>query len=322
VVLLCGAVFFRSLPASADNNCKGAHPVMSLGADALSNVTEIRKYSLVPRYKVGPPEDPRQLIESKQVRQMQKSQRMHGANFGRYLRCALVCMAMAGCGGGSDSTSPETSQNGSVPVQTAATSGTPATPAPPPAPAPPGSGTNSPATISGTPGTQAQAGQAYSFTPTVTGSVGTAVTFSVQNKPTWASFNTSSGQLSGTPTNAQAGSYANIVISMSDGTSSQALAPFSITVTAQTASTGTATLSWVAPAKNTDGSPVTNLAGFKIDYGNSAGALTQTVSVSDPAATSYTIQGLTSGTWYFAVSDFTSAGVASALSAVVTKTIQ
>ena len=100
------------------------------------------------------------------------------------------------------------------------------------------------------------------------------------------------------------------------------LAAFSITVTAAPAATGSASLSWDAPTSNSDGSPITSLAGYKIEYGTSANALTQTVTVSDPTATGYTLQGLAAGTWYFAVSDFTSTGAASVISAAVSKTIQ
>ncbi len=84
---------------------------------------------------------------------------------------------------------------------------------------------------------------------------------------------------------------------------------------------GSASISWSAPTANTDGSALANLAGYKIDYGTSADSLTQSVTISDPTATSYTLQGLASGTWYFTVSDFTSAGVVSAFSSVVSKTI-
>ena len=167
-----------------------------------------------------------------------------------------------------------------------------------------------------------QAGQPYSFTPNASDPDGDTLTFSVQNKPSWASFSASSGQLSGTPGNTQVASSSNIVISVNDGQTSQALAPFSITVTAGPSSTGSASLSWTAPTSNTDGSPVTNLAGYKIDYGTSPGALTQTATLSDPAATAYAVQGLASGTWYFAISAFTSGGGASALSSVVSKTVQ
>jgi len=87
-----------------------------------------------------------------------------------------------------------------------------------------------PLTISGTPLTQVIAGSSYSFLPTTSAPSGTALTFSVQNQPAWATFNSSTGELSGTAT--QTGAFSNIVISVSDGVQSSALAAFSITVSA------------------------------------------------------------------------------------------
>jgi nitrite reductase/ring-hydroxylating ferredoxin subunit len=178
-----------------------------------------------------------------------------------------------------------------------------------------------PPAISGTPPTRAQVGTAYSFTPTATSASGKALSFSVQNKPSWASFSIATGQLSGTPATADAGTDGNIVISVSDGTTSAALPAFTITV-ASAPNAGTATLKWVAPSKNTDGSAITNLSGYVISYGLSASSLSQTVSISSPATTSYTVQNLGQGTWYFAVSATETDGTVSALSAVVSKTIQ
>jgi hypothetical protein len=176
-----------------------------------------------------------------------------------------------------------------------------------------------PPTLSGSPSTQAQAGTAYSFTPTASDPNGNALTFSVQNKPSWATFSVSTGQLSGTPGSADVGTDANIVISASDGIASAALGAFTINVAS---APGQATVKWVAPTKNTDGSAITNLAGFVISYGTSASALSQTVNVSNPATTSYTVQNLGQGTWYFAVSSAATDGTQSALSSVVSKTIQ
>src|SRR5207244_3318891 len=102
--------------------------------------------------------------------------------------------------------------------------------APAPAPTPP--------TISGSPATSVVAGQSYSFTPTTTDPSGKTLTFSISNKPSWASFSTGTGQLSGTPAAANVGSYSNIVISVSDGTLSASLAAFSIGVTAAPPVTG------------------------------------------------------------------------------------
>lgn len=91
--------------------------------------------------------------------------------------------------------------------------------------------------------------------------------------------------------------------------------------TGSTAPTGSATVSWSAPTTNTDGSALTDLAGYHIYYGTSATALTQTVNISSAATTSYVLQSLASGTWYFAVSAVTNAGIESARSGVVSKTI-
>jgi len=230
---------------------------------------------------------------------------------GSYVVYLLVSAVVAGCGGAGAGDGTSTAAVSATNPQTAGSSGSSSATA-----------TNSPPTISGTPGTQVQTGQAYSFTPSANDSDGHKLTFSVLNGPSWASFSTTSGQLSGTPSSAQAGNYANFVISVSDGTTSASLPPFSITVNAVPAGTGSATVKWNAPATNTDGSTIVNLAGYQIDYGTSASSLIQSVTISDPTATSYTLEGLATGTWYFAVSDFTSAGTVSALSTVVSKTIQ
>ncbi len=166
--------------------------------------------------------------------------------------------------------------------------------------------------ISGTPATTVQAGSAYSFTPTASDPNGNTLSFSIQNKPSWATFSIASGALTGTPASTNVGTTSNITISVSDGTTSTALAAFSIAVTALppppvTTGTGTATLSWILPTTNTDGSPLTDLAGVEILYGTSATALNQTVMVG-PTATTYTVTTLGSGTWYFTVESYNSAG--------------
>ena len=174
--------------------------------------------------------------------------------------------------------------------------------APPPPSAP---------TISGTPATSVVTGSAYSFKPSTTDPSGGTLTFSIQNKPTWATFDTTTGQLSGTAGNA--GTYASIVISVTNGTTSVSLPTFTITVTPIVA-TGSATLSWTAPTQNTDGTAISGLAGYYIYYGTSASALSQTVQVANPGLLTYTVQGLAAGTWYFSVVAYTSGGAQSAAS--------
>ena len=137
-------------------------------------------------------------------------------------------------------------------------------------------------TISGTPATSVTAGTAYNFQPSGADADGDTLTYTIQNKPTWATFNGSTGRLSGTPTTAAAGVYSAIVISVTDTKDTVSLPAFSITVTAPTTN-GSATLSWTPPTQNTDGSTINNLAGFRIQYGTSASALTQTIEVTTPA---------------------------------------
>jgi len=85
--------------------------------------------------------------------------------------------------------------------------------------------------------------------------------------------------------------------------------------------TATAFFSWVATTENTDGSKLTDLAGYTIYYGTESSALTQTVQVANPAALGYVVTGLAKGTtWYFQVTSYSSAGEESAPSAITSKT--
>jgi hypothetical protein len=91
--------------------------------------------------------------------------------------------------------------------------------------------TNDAPVISGSPATSVNEDSVYSFTPSVTDDdSGDSLSFSITNKPTWASFNSANGQLSGTPTNADVGSTSAIVISVNDGTVTSSLTAFSISV--------------------------------------------------------------------------------------------
>lgn len=180
---------------------------------------------------------------------------------------------------------------------------------------------NSPPTISGTPPTSTAAGSTYSFTPTAGDTDGDSLSFTIQNRPAWAAFNPANGALSGITTSADAGTYSNIVISVSDGLTSASLPAFSITVAQSGSGSGNAEIAWTPPTTNTDGSVLTDLAGYNIYYGTSPTALTQTVRIANVGVTDYILSGLTSGTWYFTVTAYTSAGAESMPSSVVSKTI-
>ena len=164
-------------------------------------------------------------------------------------------------------------------------------------------------------------GQTFTLTPNVSGGNGKTLTFSVANAAPWMTFNTSTGMLTGSPTASDVGTYSNVVISVSDGQQSASAAPFTIQVVAAGAATGTADVSWTPPTTNTDGSTLTDLAGYNIYYGTSPNALNQEVQVPTIGVTNYVISGLTSGTWYFAVTAYSSAGTESSLSNVASKTI-
>lgn len=83
--------------------------------------------------------------------------------------------------------------------------------------------------------------------------------------------------------------------------------------------TGSVTLSWTAPTENTDGTPLTTLAGYNISYGQAATALNQTINISNATARSYVVSGLSGGTWYFTVRAFTTTGAESANSNIASK---
>jgi hypothetical protein len=84
---------------------------------------------------------------------------------------------------------------------------------------------------------------------------------------------------------------------------------------------GSATISWTAPTKNSNGTSLTDLASYKIVFGNSSTSLTKSQSVSDPKATSATVAALATGTWYFAVRAINSKGVESPNSGIAQKSV-
>jgi hypothetical protein len=173
--------------------------------------------------------------------------------------------------------------------------------------------------ISGAPANSVVVGQHYSFQPSATGADSSGLTFSIQNMPSWATFNSTTGQLSGTPTAAEVGTYANIIISASDGTSQSALPAFAVAVTE--AGSASATLSWSPPTENTNGSPLTNLAGYWIKYGTSADSLSEKVQIDNPGIVTYVLSNLSPGTWYFSITAYTATNIESAPSTVASYTV-
>jgi hypothetical protein len=178
---------------------------------------------------------------------------------------------------------------------------------------------NRPPVISGTAPATATVGHAYDFRPLASDADGDPLTFTVSGKPSWAGFNAATGQLAGTPAAGAVGTYPNIRINVSDGTVTTALPAFSITV--EQVANGSATLSWQPPTQRTDGTPLTNLAGYHILYGDTPGNYPNEITLNNPGLTSYVVDNLPQGTWYFVMTAVDSTGAQSDRSGVGTKTI-
>lgn len=233
----------------------------------------------------------------------------------RVALCVLGLFALTGCGGGAPTR--QLAEQSSNPQ---------ASP----------SAVNAAPVISGTPGTALQAGQTYSFQPAASDANGDTLSFSVSNLPLWAAFNSSIGRLSGTPPADAVGIYGAITISVSDGKSTASLPAFQILVTSMPSSnspppplqlpewpggTGSATVRWTPPTANSDGTSLTDLAGYQIRFGSNTGAVGYVINVDNPSVNAYVVENLPSGSWYFAVVAVNASGATSSLSSIVGKQI-
>lgn len=85
------------------------------------------------------------------------------------------------------------------------------------------------------------------------------------------------------------------------------------------AAAGDATLSWSAPTTYTNGSAMSDLAGFRVHYGSSPGSYAQQLDVGK--VTTHKVSNLANGTWYFAVTAYNASGSESAYSSEVSKSV-
>jgi hypothetical protein len=178
--------------------------------------------------------------------------------------------------------------------------------------------------ISGNPAGSVDAGGTYSFTPNATDGDNDDLTFSVNYTPAWLHFNDQTGELSGSPTADDVGSYNDIVISVSDGTDEVSLGGFAITVNAVEAEpdTGSIPLSWVAPTTRTDGSTLrlSDIQGYCIYIGTTRNDLQMVADINQGDRTSYVLDNLELGDYYVAVSVYDQEDNMSSYSNVVLKT--
>jgi hypothetical protein len=187
---------------------------------------------------------------------------------------------------------------GLVLLHGAFTAGDSARPVQATSPVAPGAG-NRPPTISADAPVYARVGQPYRFQPQAADADGDHLTFTAENLPPWAQFDPTTGAISGTPTDSDVGEYESITVAAADAARRTSAAPFSITVVPR--QTVAATLEWEAPMAKGDGSPLDDLAGYRIVYGRSPDDLDHSVYIGDPAQTSYEFTDLPQGVWYFAV---------------------
>jgi hypothetical protein len=186
--------------------------------------------------------------------------------------------------------------------------------------APVSSAANNAPTIQNAGDEYARVGENYVFQPAATDADGDTLSFTASNLPPWASIDPNDGRISGTPGPGDEGVYESIVIAVADAGRRAETAPFSITVVGDVA-TGVATLRWEAPPSKLDGSPLDDLAGYRILYGRKADDLDQSVLINDPAVTSYEFTSLAKGVWYFAVVAVNSGGLEGPPTVVTTKSI-
>lgn len=97
---------------------------------------------------------------------------------------------------------------------------------------------------------------------------------------------------------------------------------YPISITCSDPEDRTATLTWRNPTKNTDGTAYTNPAGTRIHYGRSPDVLDASIDVNDPNLTTFVIDDLDVGEWFFAVTAFNDIGAESALSNLKSKTMR
>jgi len=152
-------------------------------------------------------------------------------------------------------------------------------------------------------------GDTYSFAPRATDADGDALVFEIDHRPSWATFDTTSGRLHGVPTPADVGQSLDVRIGVSDGQHHVWLPPFDLTVRA--VAQGSVLVTWEPPTENTDDSPLQDLTGFNIYWGTDPAQDAGTVAVSGTGISAYRISGLAPGLYQFVTTAVNAQGVES-----------
>jgi hypothetical protein len=155
----------------------------------------------------------------------------------------------------------------------------------------------------------------------VLGSLGVALAGCGSNESGSSTAATSTTSTSTTGSNPQTAADSSTSGSSTSGSTTAG----STTTTGSTAPTTVAgtslTLGWEAPTQNSNGTPITDLAGYKIHYGTASANYTKVVAVSNPSLSRYVLDSLESGTYFFAITAYNSKGIESTLSGEISATL-
>ena len=222
---------------------------------------------------------------------------MHGSKSKNSLSTVtiILTLALAACSNDDGSPSKPAATSGSTATNGSKTGG----------PTTGGSTSTAPLSITGAPNRQVIANQWYSFRPVANNTNGTTPRFGISNQPRWSIFNSATGEVMGTPSSGDIGVYHGVTVTVTAGTQMRAM---SFDVEVVQVGTNSIMISWLAPTENEDGTPLTNLAGYRIRYGPQSGNYTSMVNITNPGLASYVINGLAGGTYYLVLSAVNTSG--------------
>jgi hypothetical protein len=184
-----------------------------------------------------------------------------------------------------------------------------------------GTGSNQAPTISGSPAGAVTVNQTWSFTPSASDPNGDSLTFSVENAPDWTTFEPPTGTLSGTPDSGDVGMFTDIRITVSDGTLSDTIGPFSVEVTQ--VALGSVTVSWSLPTLYNDGSSLSgHIDGVNIYYGTAQGNYPNKVAITNIGTTTHVVDNLVPDTYHFVATVVDDQGIESNVSNIGSATVQ
>jgi hypothetical protein len=122
------------------------------------------------------------------------------------------------------------------------------------------------------------------------------------SSPVTSTSSSASGTISRAPTPAASADTGTTAVASQPANSAASTAPPAVT------------LSWEPPTENADGTPLVDLKGYTVHYGAKSKTYSDSIQVANPGLTTYVVQNLAAGKYYFAVTAYNSKGEESALS--------